>query len=144
MLHREPVRLHRSRARVLPKHLPAGSGLSRRPSRSLVADNSAGDRGRTRCRQGTRYRADHRSAQYRSYARLLATRRLPRRARADAGTVAEVGFAAGIGLICFGLRTDLRESGEAGSPINPQVEIFIIETGGQVATSLQALLSLLT
>ncbi len=62
----------------------------------------------------------------------------------DAGTVAEVGFAAGIGLRCFGLRTDLRESGEAGSPINPQVEIFIIETGGQVATSLQELLSLLT
>lgn len=30
----------------------------------------------------------------------------------DSGTVAEVGFAAGIGITCFGLRTDLRQNGE--------------------------------
>src|SRR5271154_2037362 len=32
----------------------------------------------------------------------------------DAGTVSEVGFAAGVGLRCYGLRSDFRESGETG------------------------------
>src|SRR4030081_1785879 len=30
----------------------------------------------------------------------------------DAGTVAEVGYAAALGIKCFGLRSDLRDSGE--------------------------------
>ena len=61
----------------------------------------------------------------------------------DSGTVAEVGFAAGLGLKCFGLRTDLRESGEPGVAVNLQVESFIVESGGQMATSLEELLELL-
>ena len=32
----------------------------------------------------------------------------------DAGTVAELGFAAGLDLPCFGLRSDFREAGESG------------------------------
>jgi len=42
----------------------------------------------------------------------------------DSGTASEVGFAAGIGLRCFGLRTDWRESGEFGLPLNLQVLIL--------------------
>src|SRR3954451_4937898 len=33
----------------------------------------------------------------------------------DSGTAAEVGFGAALGLRCFGLRTDLRQSGEPGA-----------------------------
>ena len=61
----------------------------------------------------------------------------------DSGTVAEVGFAAGLGLKCFGLRTDLRESGEPGVAVNLQVESFIAESGGAMARSLEELLELL-
>src|SRR5437870_3108706 len=32
----------------------------------------------------------------------------------DSGTAAELGFAAALGLRCFGLRTDERQAGEAG------------------------------
>lgn len=58
---------------------------------------------------------------------------------ADAGTVAEVGYAAALGLTCFGLRTDLRQSGELGVAVNLQVEAFILESGGRIASSLDEL-----
>ena len=54
----------------------------------------------------------------------------------DAGTVAEVGYAAGLGLPCFGLRSDFRQSGEAGVAVNLQVESFIDQSGGRIVTSL--------
>jgi nucleoside 2-deoxyribosyltransferase len=57
----------------------------------------------------------------------------------DAGTVAEVGFAAALGLRCFGLRSDLRQSGEAGMSVNLQVEGFIVQSGGLVVSSLDEL-----
>lgn len=62
---------------------------------------------------------------------------------ADAGTVAEIGYGAALGLRCFGLRTDLRQSGELGVAINLQVEAFILETGGRIATSLDDLVAAL-
>jgi len=61
----------------------------------------------------------------------------------DAGTAAEVGFAAALGLRCFGLRTDLRENGEPGVRVNLQVEHFIVASGGSLCTSLDALVSAL-
>jgi nucleoside 2-deoxyribosyltransferase len=61
----------------------------------------------------------------------------------DSGTAAEVGYAAGHGLLCLGLRTDLRMSGEAGLHVNAQVESFIYASGGQVLSSLAGLLALL-
>jgi len=61
----------------------------------------------------------------------------------DSGTASEVGFAAGIGVRCFGLRTDLRQSGEPGIPVNLQVQAFIEASGGRVVSSLEALVSAL-
>ena len=61
----------------------------------------------------------------------------------DAGTVAEVGFAAGLGLRCYGLRTDLRQAGEPGATVNLQVESFIVESGGRIVPSLDDLVSAL-
>lgn len=61
----------------------------------------------------------------------------------DAGTVAEVGFAAGLGKPCFGLRTDLRESGEAGVLVNLQVEALIVESGGRIVATLAELVAAL-
>ncbi|MEQ8833268.1 MAG: nucleoside 2-deoxyribosyltransferase [Miltoncostaeaceae bacterium] len=61
----------------------------------------------------------------------------------DAGTAAEVGYAAGLGLPCLGLRTDLRVSGEPGAGVNLQVRWFIRAGGGAVATTLSELLGLL-
>lgn len=58
---------------------------------------------------------------------------------ADAGTVAELGYAAGLGLTCFGLRTDLRQSGEVGVAVNLQVEAFVLESGGRIVDSLDEL-----
>lgn len=57
----------------------------------------------------------------------------------DSGTAAEIGFAAALGLRCFGLRTDLRESGEPGVSVNLQVEHFVVANGGSVYTSLDRL-----
>jgi hypothetical protein len=54
----------------------------------------------------------------------------------DSGTAAEIGFAAALGLRCFGLRTDMRQSGEPGVSVNLQVEHFVIASGGSVCTSL--------
>jgi nucleoside 2-deoxyribosyltransferase len=62
----------------------------------------------------------------------------------DSGTVAELGFAAALGLTCFGLRSDLRESGEIGVGVNLQVETFIVESGGRLVASLDELVSALS
>lgn len=52
-------------------------------------------------------------------------------AEVDSGTAAEVGYGAGIGKKCYGLRADLRNMGELpGLPINLQVLYFITSTGG--------------
>ena len=59
----------------------------------------------------------------------------------DAGTAAEVGFAAGLGLPCVALRTDLRASGEPGMKVNLQLEAFVVLSGGFVAGSLDELLA---
>src|SRR3954454_16256803 len=48
----------------------------------------------------------------------------------DSGTASEGGFAAGVGVRCFGLRTDLRQAGEAGAHVNLQFEAFIVASGG--------------
>lgn len=61
----------------------------------------------------------------------------------DAGTVAEIGFAVGLGLCCFGLRSDFRESGEAGVHVNLQVESFIEQSGGRVVATLDELVAAL-
>ncbi len=54
----------------------------------------------------------------------------------DSGTASEVGYASAKGLTCFGLRTDLRESGEQGMAVNLQVEYFIERSGGRIVGSL--------
>ena len=61
----------------------------------------------------------------------------------DSGTAAEVGYAAARGLTCFGLRSDLRQAGEAGVAVNLQVEHFIVASGGAIVASLPELLTLL-
>jgi nucleoside 2-deoxyribosyltransferase len=61
----------------------------------------------------------------------------------DSGTASEVGFAHGIGLTCFGLRTDFRQSGEFGANVNLQVEAFIVASGGRVVGSLEELVGAL-
>jgi nucleoside 2-deoxyribosyltransferase len=61
----------------------------------------------------------------------------------DSGTAAEVGYAAALGVRCFGLRTDLRQAGEDGVACNLQVEAFIVDSGGRVLTSLAELVDAL-
>ena len=61
----------------------------------------------------------------------------------DSGTAAEVGYAAALGLTCFGWRTDLRDAGEPGVRVNLQLESFIAESGGEITGSLDGLLSAL-
>jgi nucleoside 2-deoxyribosyltransferase len=62
----------------------------------------------------------------------------------DAGTVAELGCGAALGLRCFGLRTDVRQTGETGARVNLQVEAFVLESGGAIAGSLDELITLLS
>jgi nucleoside 2-deoxyribosyltransferase len=62
----------------------------------------------------------------------------------DSGTVAELGYGAGLGLRCFGLRTDLRQSGEPGVALNLQVESFVVASGGRMAGSLEELVAALS
>jgi nucleoside 2-deoxyribosyltransferase len=62
----------------------------------------------------------------------------------DSGTAAEVGFGAALGLRCFGVRTDLRQSGEPGVVVNLQVEHFVVASGGSVCASLEELVAELT
>lgn len=57
----------------------------------------------------------------------------------DAGTAAEVGYAAALGLPCIGIRSDLRASGEPGMRINLQLEAFIVLSGGLLTASLDEL-----
>lgn len=59
----------------------------------------------------------------------------------DSGTVAELGYAAGIGLPCFGVRSDLRQAGEPGVPLNLQVAAFVAESGGTIEPSLDQLVA---
>ena len=59
----------------------------------------------------------------------------------DAGTAAEVGYAAAAGLICLGVRSDLRCSGEPGMRVNLQLEAFIALSGGFIAGSLDELVA---
>jgi nucleoside 2-deoxyribosyltransferase len=61
----------------------------------------------------------------------------------DAGTAAEVGYAAALGLPCVALRSDLRSSGEPGMAVNLQVEAFVALSGGFVVRSLGELLAAL-
>jgi nucleoside 2-deoxyribosyltransferase len=61
----------------------------------------------------------------------------------DSGTASEVGFAAGIGVRCYGLRTDLRQSGEPGIAVNLQVHAFIEASGGRVVGTLDELVAAL-
>ena len=52
-------------------------------------------------------------------------------AELDSGTVCEIGFAAGLGKRCYGLRTDFRDLGDfEGLPIYLQV-LYTIESSGR-------------
>jgi hypothetical protein len=62
----------------------------------------------------------------------------------DSGTAAEVGYAAGLGLTCLGWRSDLRQAGEPGVSVNLQLESFIVDSGGTIASTLPELLGALT
>jgi len=62
---------------------------------------------------------------------------------ADSGTVAELGYAAGLGVACFGLRSDMRTMGEPGTSITLQVEAFIEYSGGSLHSSLSELVEAL-
>lgn len=59
----------------------------------------------------------------------------------DSGTAVELGYAAGLGLRCFGLRSDLRQAGEEGVVVNLQLEATLEATGGVIAGSLEDLLT---
>jgi nucleoside 2-deoxyribosyltransferase len=61
----------------------------------------------------------------------------------DAGTAAEVGFGAALGLRCYGLRGDWREAGEKGAAVNLQVESFIVLSGGRIVPDLAHLVQAL-
>lgn len=57
-------------------------------------------------------------------------------AEVDSGTASEVGFGSALGKKCYGLRTDLRDTGDfPGVPINLQVLHFIERTGGRLFRS---------
>lgn len=57
----------------------------------------------------------------------------------DSGTAAEVGFAAALGIRCFGWRGDLRRAGEPGARLNLQLESFIVQSGGAIVATLAEL-----
>jgi nucleoside 2-deoxyribosyltransferase len=57
----------------------------------------------------------------------------------DAGTAAEVGFAAALGLPCLAVRSDLRTSGEPSMHVNLQLEAFVVLSGGFLVSSLAEL-----
>jgi nucleoside 2-deoxyribosyltransferase len=61
----------------------------------------------------------------------------------DSGTVVEIGYACGLGVTCFGLRSDLRLAGESGVALNLQVESLIVASGGAIVGSLPALVAAL-
>jgi len=53
-------------------------------------------------------------------------------AEVDSGCAAELGYAVGIGKQCHGLRTDWRDTGEFGLPLNLQVLHFIEKSRGKL------------
>jgi nucleoside 2-deoxyribosyltransferase len=55
----------------------------------------------------------------------------------DSGTASELGFAVGLGKPCYGLRTDWRDSGEFGLPVNLQLLHFIENSGGSLFRSIE-------
>lgn len=59
----------------------------------------------------------------------------------DSGTVAELGYGAGLGKRCFGLRSDFRHTGEEGVSVNLQVEAFVVDSGGEIASTLAELVA---
>ncbi len=59
----------------------------------------------------------------------------------DAGTAAEVGYAAALGLPCLAVRSDLRSSGEPGMRVNLQLEAFVLLSGGFIVSSLYELVA---
>jgi nucleoside 2-deoxyribosyltransferase len=61
----------------------------------------------------------------------------------DGGTAAEIGYAAALGLRCFGLRGDLRQSGEEGVEVNLQLATFISDSGGRIVATLPELVDAL-
>jgi nucleoside 2-deoxyribosyltransferase len=62
----------------------------------------------------------------------------------DSGTAAELGYGCGIGKRLYGLRTDIRQSGEnEGGLVNLQVRYFIDHSGGGVARSADELIGIL-
>lgn len=61
----------------------------------------------------------------------------------DSGTAAEIGYASALGLVCLGLRSDHRQTGEMGAKVNLQVEAFLVMSGGGIAGSLDELLDAL-
>jgi nucleoside 2-deoxyribosyltransferase len=62
----------------------------------------------------------------------------------DSGTAAEIGYAAALRRPVIGLRSDLRVSGDnEATLVNLQVEWFILESGGHLATTLEQALAAL-
>ncbi len=61
----------------------------------------------------------------------------------DSGTVAELGYGVALGLRCYALRSDQRQSGEPGVAVNLQVEAFIVDSGGMIAATLDELVAAL-
>ncbi|MDW5598637.1 nucleoside 2-deoxyribosyltransferase [Conexibacter stalactiti] len=59
----------------------------------------------------------------------------------DSGTATEIGYAAGVGVRCFGLRSDVRHAGEEEMAVNLQVETTIEVSGGRVVGSLEELVA---
>jgi nucleoside 2-deoxyribosyltransferase len=58
-------------------------------------------------------------------------------AEVDSGTASEVGFAAALGKRCYGLRSDLRDTGDfVGIPFNLQVLHFLELSGGRLFRSI--------
>jgi len=59
-------------------------------------------------------------------------------AEIDSGTASEIGFGCALGKPCYGLRSDLRDSGDfVGVPVNLQVLHFIERSGGRLFRSLE-------
>jgi len=62
----------------------------------------------------------------------------------DSGTAAEIGYAAALGRPVVGLRSDIRTAGDnEAAVVNLQVEWFIEESGGRLASTLDDALSAL-
>lgn len=61
-------------------------------------------------------------------------------AEVDSGTASEVGFAAALGKVVYGLRTDFRDTGDLpGCPFNIQVLHWIESSGGKLFRSIESI-----